>query len=99
MPRAGRRRGAQPPAQRVIFRNALYAGEMAFLESDHADEAHRLGALEVASRQLIGDLPLPGMVRDQDQVGAEELVRIARKALSDAVGEEGNTRNRRHRNH
>ena len=62
--------------------------------------ARKAGAVDQA-----GALARPGMIGDEDEIRAEKLVRIARKRLSDAVGEESDARNRsdgddeRHREH
>ncbi|MCZ7564875.1 MAG: hypothetical protein M5U08_14800 [Burkholderiales bacterium] len=65
----------------------------------HADEPGRLRACEPAPRDLLAHRFGPGVVGDEEHVAAEQLVRVAHQPLPHAVGEEGDARDRAHRDH
>ncbi len=63
----------------------------------HADEIQRGRALQTLLLDIVRNFGAPRLVGHQDQVRAEELVRIAHQRLAHAVGEERDAGHARHR--
>ena len=96
--RAGRHRNAQTPAQRIVLAYRLHAGELRVVAAQrHADEGDPLGGLHAGGAQLPQHFVAPRMVGGEDEIRAEQLVRVALERLADAVGEKADARHTGHR--
>src|SRR5262249_62375431 len=85
--------GPRRPAQRIPVAPRLDPGEMRRLAvTRHADERGVLREPQTAARDLVTDRGPPGMVGNEREVSAEQLMRIAHERLPDAVGEERDAR-------
>ena len=91
---------ADGAAQRVaVFHHLDPAQGRGFCGAGHAGEQHRLRRLQAARARLVGEGVGPGLVGAQQQVAAEQLVGLAVERAPDAVGQEADAGQARHRDH
>ena len=91
---------ADGAAQRVAVLHHLDPTQgRRFCGARHAGEQHRLRRLQPACARLVGEGVGPRPVGAQQQVAAEQLVGLAVERAPDAVGQEADAGQARHRDH
>ena len=92
--------GAQGTAQGIVRRHCLdLRQQRGVTQADHARESGALRLAQAACRRLLEEALGQGMIGAQQQVAAKQLVGLQAQRLLDAVGQEADAGQCRHRQH